>query len=117
MMETPKAVYLRPLLEVRLVAELLTVPKKVMVCCVCMVFLLFARSIGTYPKGREGALLPSRGIAALPREEVFGKGPGACEGGRSPTPEGRGTRVLNAEPKGAAPAPKRWPSERANRRR
>jgi hypothetical protein len=46
-----------------------------------MVFLLFARSIGTHPKGREGALLPSRGIAALPREEVFGKGPGACEGG------------------------------------
>jgi hypothetical protein len=28
MMETPKAVYLRPVLEVRLVAELLTVPKK-----------------------------------------------------------------------------------------
>jgi hypothetical protein len=26
MMETPKAVYLRPVLEVRLVAELLTVP-------------------------------------------------------------------------------------------
>jgi hypothetical protein len=61
----------------------------------------------------EGALLPSHGVAVLPREEVFGKGPGACEGGRSPTPEGRGTRVLNAEPKGAAPAPKRWPSERA----
>ena len=40
MMETPKAVYLRPVLEVRLVAELLTVPKKVMVCWVCSVFLL-----------------------------------------------------------------------------
>jgi hypothetical protein len=81
-----------------------------------MVFLLFARSIGTHPKGREGALLPSRGMAALPREEVFGKGPGACEGGRSPKPGVRGTRVLNAEPKGAAPAPKRWPSDRAKRR-
>jgi len=68
---------------------LLTVPKKVMVCCVCMVFLLFARSIGTYPKGREGALLPSRGIAALPREEVFGKGPGACEGEESNTRRAR----------------------------
>jgi hypothetical protein len=29
----------------------------------------------------KGALLPSRGMAALPREEVFGEGPGACEGG------------------------------------
>jgi hypothetical protein len=48
--------------EVRLVAELLTVAKKVMVLRVCMVFLLGARSLGTYcPKGREGALLPSRG--------------------------------------------------------
>src|ERR1035437_7592962 len=81
MMATPKAVYLRPLLEMRLVAELLTVPKRVMVCWVCMVFLLFARSIGTHPKGREGALLPSRGMAALPREEVLGRGSGACEGG------------------------------------
>jgi hypothetical protein len=41
----------------------------------------FARSIGTHPYGRAGALLPSRGMAALPREQVFGKGPGACEGG------------------------------------
>jgi hypothetical protein len=48
----------------------------------------FARSIGTHPKGREGALLPSRGMAALPREEVFGKGPGACEGGGVRNPEG-----------------------------
>ena len=31
MMETPKAVYLRPLLGVLQVAELLTVPNKVMV--------------------------------------------------------------------------------------
>jgi hypothetical protein len=31
MMETPKAVYLRPFLEMRLLAELLTVPKRVMV--------------------------------------------------------------------------------------
>jgi len=32
MMATPKAVYLRPFLEMRLVAVLRTVPKKVMLC-------------------------------------------------------------------------------------
>jgi len=42
----------------------------------------FARLLGTHiPEGRKGALLPSRGIAALPREEVLGRGHGACEGG------------------------------------
>jgi hypothetical protein len=50
MMETPKAVYLRPVLEVRLVAELLTVPKKVMVC---MVFLLLPGQSGHIPKGAK----------------------------------------------------------------
>jgi hypothetical protein len=56
---------------------------------ICMVFLLFARLLGTHiPKGRKGALLPSRGMAALPRAEVFGKGPGACEGGGVRNPEG-----------------------------
>ena len=30
----------------------------------------------------------SRGITALPREEVFGKGPGACEGGGVRNPKG-----------------------------
>ena len=94
----------------------LTDYKRVMVCWVCMVFLLFARSIGTHPEGRKGALLPSRGVAALPKGRSFWKGTRSLRGGRSPTPEGRGTRVLNAEPKGAAPAPKRWPIERANRR-
>jgi hypothetical protein len=113
MMETPKAVYLRQFLEMRLVAELLTVPKRVMVCWVCMVFLLLPGYAEHTPEGAQGALLPSRGMAALPREEVSGKGPGACGGGRSPTPGGRGTRVLNLEPKGAAPAPARWPSDRA----
>jgi hypothetical protein len=39
----------------------------------------------------EGALLPNRGIAALPREEISGKGPGACEGEESET-----RRVRNA---------------------
>ena len=94
----------------------LTDYKRVMVCWVCMVFLLFARSIGTHPEGRKGALLPSRGVAALPKGRSFWKGTRSLRGGRSPTPEGRGTRVLNAEPMGAAPAPERWPSERANRR-
>jgi len=31
-------------------------------------------------KGRKRALLASRGIAALPREEIIEKGPRACEG-------------------------------------
>jgi hypothetical protein len=53
MMETPKAVYLRPFLEMRLVAELLTVPKKVMVCWVCMVFLLLPSQSGHIPKGAK----------------------------------------------------------------
>ena len=51
-------------------------------------FELGTRSIGTHPKGRKGALLPSRGMAALPRGEVFGKGPGACEGGGVQHPKG-----------------------------
>jgi hypothetical protein len=46
-METPKSVYLRPVLEVRLVTELLTVPKKVMVYWICMVFLLLPGQSGT----------------------------------------------------------------------
>ena len=54
MTATPKAFYLRPFWEMQLVAKLLTVPKRMMVWWVCMVFLLFARSIGTHPKGREG---------------------------------------------------------------
>jgi len=49
----------------------LTDYKRVMVCWVCMVFLLFARSIGTHPEGRKGALLPSRGVAALPKGQKF----------------------------------------------
>jgi hypothetical protein len=49
----------------------------------------FARLLGTrIAKVREGALPPSRGIAAPPREEVFRKGPGACEGGGVRNPEG-----------------------------
>jgi len=50
------------------------------------------------------------------KRRSFWKGTRSLRGGRSPKPGGRGTRVLNAEPMGAAPAPKRWPSERANRR-
>src|ERR1700678_256346 len=116
MIETPKAVYLRPFLEVRLMAGLLTVPKRVMVCWVCMVFLLFARSIGTHiPKGAEVAAPKSR-HGRVAKRRSFWKGTRSLRGGRSPTPGGRGTRVLNAEPKGAAFTPKRWPSEPANRR-
>jgi hypothetical protein len=49
----------------------------------------FARSLGTHiPKGRKGALLPSRGIAALPREEVFGVGTRSLRGGGVQNPEG-----------------------------
>ena len=39
------------------------------------------RSESQFRNNLKGALLPSRGMAALPREQVFGKGPGACEGG------------------------------------
>ena len=87
MTATPKALYLRPFWEMRLVAKLLIVPKTVMVYWVCMMFLLFARSIETHPRARRW-LLPSRGIAALPGEAVFGKGPGACEGGGVQHPKG-----------------------------
>jgi hypothetical protein len=34
------------------------------------------------------AAIASRGMAALPREEVFGKGPGACEGEGVRNPKG-----------------------------
>jgi len=42
----------------------------------------------TSRRDAKGVLLPSRGIAALPRAEVFGKGPGACEGGGVRNPKG-----------------------------
>jgi hypothetical protein len=87
MMATPKAVYLRPFLEMRLVAESLSAEEGDGLFSLHGVS-PFARSIGTHPHGRAGALLPSRGIAALPRAEVFGKGPGACEGGGVRHPEG-----------------------------
>ena len=64
MMATPKAVYLRPFLETRLLAELLTVPKRVMVCCVCMVFLLLPGQSGHIPKG---AKVRCSQVAASPR--------------------------------------------------
>jgi hypothetical protein len=44
---------LRPFLVMRLLAELLTVPKRVMVCCVCMVFLLLPGQSGHIPKGAK----------------------------------------------------------------
>jgi hypothetical protein len=115
MMATPKAVYLRPVLDVRQVAELLTVPKKVMVCWVCMVVLLLPGQSGHIPKGAKVAAPKSRHRRVAKRRS-FRKGTRSLRGGRSPKPEGRGTRVLNAEPKGAAFTPKRWPSEHANRR-
>jgi len=45
--------YLRPFLEMGLVAELLTVPKRVTVCCVCMMFLLLPGQSGHIPKGAK----------------------------------------------------------------
>ena len=86
-------------------AELLTVAKRVMSLRVCMVFLLFCPGTrDTQPEGAQGALLPSRGLAALPRAEVFGvrTRPASWDGGGVPNPQGGGTRVLNAEPQGAA---------------
>jgi hypothetical protein len=88
MMATPKAVYLRPFLEMRLVAELLTVPKRVMVCWVCMVFLLFARSIGTHPKGRGGGCSQ---VAAQPRcqeKKFLERDPELARGGGVLNPKG-----------------------------
>jgi hypothetical protein len=88
MMETPKAVYLRPVLEVRLVAELLTVPKKVMVCRVCMVFLLLPGQSGHIPKG---AKVRCSQVAAQPRcqeKKFLERDPGACEGGGVQHPKG-----------------------------
>ncbi len=79
-------------------------------------FLLFARSIGTHPKGRKRCAAPKSRHSRVAKGRSFWKGTRSLRGGRSPKPEGRGTRVLNAEPKGAAPAPKRWPSDRAKRR-
>jgi hypothetical protein len=73
----------------------------------------FARSIGTHPKGRERCAAPKSRHRRVAKRRSFWKGTRSLRGGRSPKPGGRGTRVLNAEPKGAAPAPKRWPSERA----
>jgi hypothetical protein len=108
-------VYLRPFLVMRLLAELLTVPKKVMVCWVCMVFLLLPGQSGHIPTGAKVAA-PKSWRSRVAKRRSFWKGTRSLRGGRSPTPEGRGTRVLNAEPKGAAFTPKRWPSERANRR-
>ena len=63
-MATPKAVYLRPFLEMRLVAELLTVPKRVMVFWVCMVVLLLPGQSGHIPKG---AKVRCSQVAAWPR--------------------------------------------------
>jgi hypothetical protein len=116
MMETPKAVYLRPVLEVRLVAELLTVPKKVMVCWVCMVFLLLPVNRDTSQRAQRCAAPKSR-HGRVAKRRSFWKGTRSLRGGRSPKPGGRGMRVLNAEPQGAAPAPKRWTSEHAKRLR
>jgi hypothetical protein len=72
----------------RLVAELLTVPKRVMVCWVCMVFLLFARSIGTHPKGRGGGCSQ---VAAQPRcqeKKFLERDPELARGGGVLNPKG-----------------------------
>ena len=70
-------------------AELLTVPKKVMVCWVCMVFLLFAQSIGTHPKGREGALLTSCGMPRCQEKKFLERDPEPATGEESNTRRAR----------------------------
>jgi hypothetical protein len=68
----------------------------------------FARSIGTHlPKGRERCAAPKSRHRRVAKRRSFRKGTRSLRGGRSPKPEGRGTRVLNAEPKGVAFTPKR----------
>jgi hypothetical protein len=47
----------------------------------------------------NGVLLPSRGMAALPRGEAVGKALRSLRERRSPNPKGRDTRVLNASRK------------------
>jgi hypothetical protein len=64
MMATPKAVYLRPFLEMRLVAELLTVPKRVMVCWSAWCFSFLPGQSGHIPKG---AKVRCSQVAAWPR--------------------------------------------------
>ena len=53
MMETPKVVYLHPVLDVRLEAELLTVPKKVMACKAYVVFLFLPGQSRHIPMGAK----------------------------------------------------------------
>ncbi len=61
----PKGGVLATVLEVRLVAGLLTVPKRVMVCWVCMVFLLLPGHSGH--TSRRGAKVRCSQVAAQPR--------------------------------------------------
>src|ERR1039458_647118 len=90
MIATPKAVYLRPFLEVRLVAELLTVPKRVMVCLICMVFLLLPGYSGH--TSRRGAKVRCSQVAAWPRcqeKKPLGSDPDPARGEESETRRAR----------------------------
>src|ERR1035441_11032358 len=90
MIATPKSVYLRPFLEVRLVAELLTVPKRVMDCLICMVFLLLPGYSGH--KSRRGAKVRCSQVAAWPRcqeKKFLERDSEPARGGGSGTRRGR----------------------------
>ena len=76
-----------PVLEMRLVAELLTVLKRVMACWICMVFLLLPGHSGHIPKGAEVAAPKSR-HRRIAKMRSFWKGHGACERGGVLNPEG-----------------------------
>jgi hypothetical protein len=68
-----------------------------------------ARSLGTHcPEGREGALLPSRGKAALPSEEVSGVGTQRpLAGGGGQNPEGAAGEFFAQSRRAQLPAPQR----------
>ena len=89
---------------VRLLAGLLTVPKRVMVLRVCMLFLLVPGHSGH--TARRVAKVRCSQVAAKPRcqaKKFLEWGPGRRLGwGRRPEPGGRRRRVLRAEPQGAA---------------
>ncbi len=80
--------YWHPVLEVRLVAALLTVAKKVMVS-VCMAFLLFARSLGTHTQRAQRCAAPESLHRSHCQEKMFLEvRPAAYEGGGVQHPKG-----------------------------
>jgi len=79
-----------------------------------MVFLLLPGYSGHTSRRGARCAAPKSRHGRVAKRRSYWKGTRSLRGGRSPKPGGRGTRVLNAEPQGAAPAPARCPSNCAN---